>query len=158
MWVWIRFIWLRIGTSWRLQWTRQWISVLHKILGISFVAERLATAPEGLISMETVSYLLNTRRNTTLQVYFSLNHFQQENQWDSMFSCYTWFQSSSHKTKWPTSINWYPTKPIYRKKMSEREQIVDRAISSYTAAAGQLSGNSASTDCGKGSYKTRKED
>jgi hypothetical protein len=49
--VWIGLIWLRIGTSGGLLWTRQWTSGFHKMLGSSWVAVQLAASQEGFSSM-----------------------------------------------------------------------------------------------------------
>jgi hypothetical protein len=44
-------IWLRIGTSGGLLWTRWWTSGFLKMLGISWVATQLAASQEGLSSV-----------------------------------------------------------------------------------------------------------
>jgi hypothetical protein len=49
--VWIGSIWLRIGTSGGLLWTRLWTFGFHKTLGSSWVAAQLAASQEGLSSM-----------------------------------------------------------------------------------------------------------
>jgi hypothetical protein len=46
--VWIGLIWLRIGTSKRLLWTRWWTFGFHKMLGSFWVAAQLAASQEGL--------------------------------------------------------------------------------------------------------------
>jgi hypothetical protein len=48
---WIGLIWLRIGTSGWLLWTRKWTSGFHKMLGSTWVAAQLAAFQEGLSSM-----------------------------------------------------------------------------------------------------------
>jgi hypothetical protein len=48
-------IWLRIGTSGRLSYFRQWAFGFHKMGGISSVAEDLLASQEGLCSMILVS-------------------------------------------------------------------------------------------------------
>jgi hypothetical protein len=48
---WIGLIWLRIGTSERLLWTRQCTFCFHKMLGSSWVAAQLTASQEGLSSM-----------------------------------------------------------------------------------------------------------
>jgi hypothetical protein len=52
--VWIKSIWLGIGTSGGLLWTRQWTFGFHKILGSAWVPTRLETSQEGLSSIELV--------------------------------------------------------------------------------------------------------
>jgi hypothetical protein len=54
-------IWLRIGTSEQLLWTRQWTFGFHKILGISWVAAQLAASQEGLSSMSEWASDINHR-------------------------------------------------------------------------------------------------
>jgi hypothetical protein len=49
--VWIGLIWLRIGNSRGLLWTRQWTFGFHKMLGSSWVAAQLAASQEGLSSV-----------------------------------------------------------------------------------------------------------
>jgi hypothetical protein len=49
--LWIKLIWLRIGTSGGLLWTRYWTFGSHKMLGIFWVAAQLAASQEGLSSM-----------------------------------------------------------------------------------------------------------
>jgi hypothetical protein len=46
--VWIGSIWLRIGTSGELLWTRCWTFGFHNMLGNHLVAEQLVTSQEGL--------------------------------------------------------------------------------------------------------------
>jgi hypothetical protein len=59
--VWIGSVWLRIGTSGGLLWTRLWTSGFHKMLGSSRVAAQLAASQEGLSSKsEWVSRLKTT--------------------------------------------------------------------------------------------------
>jgi hypothetical protein len=48
-------IWLRIGTSTRLLYIGEWTFSFHKLLGNSWVDERLVTSQEGLISVELVT-------------------------------------------------------------------------------------------------------
>jgi hypothetical protein len=48
--VWIGLIWLRIGTSRVLLWTRLRTFGVHKILGSSWVAAKLSASQEGLSS------------------------------------------------------------------------------------------------------------
>jgi hypothetical protein len=77
--VWIGLIWLRIGTSGGLSWTRSWTSRFHKMLGSSRVAAQLAVSQEGLSSMsEWVICINNSDRcfwktwlNTVTENYFS---------------------------------------------------------------------------------------
>jgi hypothetical protein len=57
--VWIGLIWLRIGTSGWLSWTRWWTSGFHKMLGCSRVAAQLAASQEGLSSMSDPSIHLS---------------------------------------------------------------------------------------------------
>jgi hypothetical protein len=52
---WIGLIWLRIGTSGRLLWTRYWTFGFHKMLGSSWVAAQLAAPQEGLSSVSKLS-------------------------------------------------------------------------------------------------------
>jgi hypothetical protein len=52
LWVWTGYIWLRIGPSGGLLWTRFRTLGLYKMLGISWLAERLLASQEGLCSME----------------------------------------------------------------------------------------------------------
>jgi hypothetical protein len=49
--VWIGLIWLRIGTSGGLLWTRCWNFGFHKMLGSSWVAAQLLAPQEGLGSV-----------------------------------------------------------------------------------------------------------
>jgi hypothetical protein len=49
--VWTGSIWLRIGTSGRLLWTRWWTIGLLKMRGSSWVVARLASSQEGLSSV-----------------------------------------------------------------------------------------------------------
>jgi hypothetical protein len=49
--VWIGSIWLRIGTSEGLLWTRWWTFGFHKMPGSSWVAAQLAASQEGLSSV-----------------------------------------------------------------------------------------------------------
>jgi hypothetical protein len=49
--VWIGLIWLRIGTSGGLLWTRWWTFGFHKLVGSFWVAAQLAASQEGLSSM-----------------------------------------------------------------------------------------------------------
>jgi hypothetical protein len=58
--VWIGLIWLRIGTSGGLLWTRKWNFGFHKIWK-SWVTERQADSQEGLSSIELVIYLCGFR-------------------------------------------------------------------------------------------------
>jgi hypothetical protein len=53
--LWTGFIWLRITTIGWLLWIRQWAFGFHKMLEISWVAERLLTSHEVLGSMEWVN-------------------------------------------------------------------------------------------------------
>jgi hypothetical protein len=48
---WIGLIWLRIGTSGELLWTRYWTFRFHKMLGGSWGAAQLAAPQEGLSSV-----------------------------------------------------------------------------------------------------------
>jgi hypothetical protein len=48
-------IWLRIGTSGGLLWTRRWTFGFHKMLGSSWVAAQLAASQDGLSSMKLVT-------------------------------------------------------------------------------------------------------
>jgi hypothetical protein len=48
---WDGMIWLRIGTSGGLLWTRQWTFEFHKMLRSSWVAAQLAASQGGLSSM-----------------------------------------------------------------------------------------------------------
>jgi hypothetical protein len=50
--VWVVLIWLSVGTSGRLLWSR-----FHKMLGNSSVFERLQASRGGLGSMELPSYM-----------------------------------------------------------------------------------------------------
>jgi hypothetical protein len=50
--VWIGFIWLRIGTSVGLLWTRWWTFGFRKRQRTSWVAEGLSASEEGLCCME----------------------------------------------------------------------------------------------------------
>jgi hypothetical protein len=52
--VWTGFIWLTIGTSGSLLWTRQWTFVFRKMLGNAWVAEQLLASEDGLIFKELV--------------------------------------------------------------------------------------------------------
>jgi hypothetical protein len=61
--MWTGFIWLRIGTSGGILWTRWWKFGLHKRRGISWLAKWLLVSLEGLCSMELVSYLVIWTRN-----------------------------------------------------------------------------------------------
>jgi hypothetical protein len=45
-------IWFRIGTSGGLFWTRKWTIWFHKIVGISWIAEKLRTFRQELCFME----------------------------------------------------------------------------------------------------------
>jgi hypothetical protein len=54
--VWTGLIWLRIGTSGGLLWTRYWALGFHKMLGHSRIAAQLATSQEGLSSIELVRH------------------------------------------------------------------------------------------------------
>jgi hypothetical protein len=49
--VWTGSIWLRIGTSGGLLWTRWWTFGFHRMLGSSWVAAQLAASQEGLRSV-----------------------------------------------------------------------------------------------------------
>jgi hypothetical protein len=49
--VWTGSIWLKIGTSGGLLWTRQWTFGFHKMLGSSWVAVQFAASQEGLSSV-----------------------------------------------------------------------------------------------------------
>jgi len=49
---WTRLIWLRIGTGGWMLWMRWWRFALHKIRGISWLAEDLLASQEGPCSME----------------------------------------------------------------------------------------------------------
>jgi hypothetical protein len=49
--MWIGLIWLRIGTSGGLLWTRWWTFEFHKMLRISWMAAQLAASQKGLSSM-----------------------------------------------------------------------------------------------------------
>jgi hypothetical protein len=65
--VWTGSIWLRIGTSGGLLWTRWWTFGFLKMLGSSWVAAQLATSQEGLssVSKYTTNYrgvLYNVKR------------------------------------------------------------------------------------------------
>jgi hypothetical protein len=55
--VWTGSIWLRIGTSGRLLWTRYWNFGFRKMLGSSWGAAKPGTSQEGLSSMELVSFV-----------------------------------------------------------------------------------------------------
>jgi hypothetical protein len=48
---WIGFIWLRIGTSGGLLWTRYWTFGVHKMLGSSWGAAQFSAPQEGLSSV-----------------------------------------------------------------------------------------------------------
>jgi hypothetical protein len=50
-------IWLRIGTSGGLLWTRYWTFVFHKMLGSSWVAVQFASPEEGRSSLSLVNVL-----------------------------------------------------------------------------------------------------
>jgi hypothetical protein len=52
--VWTGSIWLRIGTSGGLLWTRWWTFGFHKMVGSYWVAAQLAASQEGLSSMKLV--------------------------------------------------------------------------------------------------------
>jgi hypothetical protein len=52
-------LWLRIGTSGGLLWTRWWTFGFHKMLGSSWVAAQLAASQEGLSSVS--KFLLHKR-------------------------------------------------------------------------------------------------
>jgi hypothetical protein len=54
--VWIGLIWLTIGTSGGLLWTRYWTFGFHKMLRSSWVAAKLAAPQDGLSSVS--KYLL----------------------------------------------------------------------------------------------------
>jgi hypothetical protein len=72
--VWIGLIWLRIGASGWLLWTRQWTSGFHKTLWSSWVAAQLAASQEGLSSMsewesEWLNAIIhNNKANCILQI------------------------------------------------------------------------------------------
>jgi hypothetical protein len=51
------FIWLMIGTNGRLLWTGKWSFGLHRMWGITGVAEELLASQEGLCSLELVNPL-----------------------------------------------------------------------------------------------------
>jgi hypothetical protein len=55
-----RLIWFRIGTSGGLFWTRKGIFWLHKILGISWIVEKLWTSRQELCFLELADYCLHT--------------------------------------------------------------------------------------------------
>jgi hypothetical protein len=52
--MWTGFLWLWIGPSGGLLWTKQWTFVLHKRWEICRIAERLLAPQEGICSMELV--------------------------------------------------------------------------------------------------------
>jgi hypothetical protein len=54
---WTGSIWLRIGTGGGLLWIQWWTFGLHKMRGISWVAEGVLASQEGLCSMEWVIIL-----------------------------------------------------------------------------------------------------
>jgi hypothetical protein len=54
--VWTGFIWLRIRTSGGFLWTWYWTFGFHKVLGNSWVDERLATSQKGLSSVSKYYY------------------------------------------------------------------------------------------------------
>ena len=45
---WTGLVWLRVGTSCRLLWTRYWTFVFHKMRWISWLAEEALASQEGL--------------------------------------------------------------------------------------------------------------
>jgi hypothetical protein len=53
--VWTGFIWLMTETSGTLLWTWDWTSRFHKMLGISWLGEKLLASQEGFCSLELVS-------------------------------------------------------------------------------------------------------
>jgi hypothetical protein len=53
--VWTGCIWLRIGTSDGLLWTRLWTFGFHKRWGISWLAEWMLASEEGLCLLHEVS-------------------------------------------------------------------------------------------------------
>jgi hypothetical protein len=56
---WIGWIWLRIGTSGGLLWTRYWTFGFHKMLGSSWGAAQLTASQEGLSSMNNFGNMLS---------------------------------------------------------------------------------------------------
>jgi hypothetical protein len=101
------FIWLRIGTSGGLLWTRWWIFVFHKMMGSLWVTVQLAASQEGLSSIKLfmfcnkncnensrsplftfrhlnlplLFYLLYLPSNVLLCFQFSLKFFCEKNKW-----------------------------------------------------------------------------
>jgi hypothetical protein len=57
--VWNGLIWLKLGTSEELLWTRQWTFGFHTMLGNSWVAERLEAYQKGLI-VSSVELVMET--------------------------------------------------------------------------------------------------
>jgi hypothetical protein len=66
--VWIRLIWLRIGTSGGLFWTRRWTSGFHKMLGISWGAAKL-TGSEGRLGSMSEWVNLCKGRSVSVQLF-----------------------------------------------------------------------------------------
>jgi hypothetical protein len=63
---WIGLIWLSVGTSSGLLWTRWWTSGFIKIREISWLAEALLAFQEGLFCMELVCFFQLCRKIRTV--------------------------------------------------------------------------------------------
>jgi hypothetical protein len=61
--VWTWCIWLRIGTSGGLLWTRQWTFGFHRRRGISWLAEWMLASQQGLCSRELVIKVFSKSTN-----------------------------------------------------------------------------------------------
>jgi hypothetical protein len=71
--IWIGLIWLRIGTSGGLLWTRYWTFGFHKMLESTWVAAQLAASQEGL---SPTSERAESVRNVRSQAYIASDWLQ----------------------------------------------------------------------------------
>jgi hypothetical protein len=107
--VWIGFIWLRIGTSGGLLWTRQWTFGFHKTLGSSWVAAQLAASQEGLSSMsEWVPHSkLNSYKCTVISclyvLFFCLCQTDKLSKWDWLVELNEWMTNQFHNIQLKTN-------------------------------------------------------
>jgi hypothetical protein len=70
---WIELIWLRIGTSGGLLWTRYWTFGFHKMLGSSSGAAQSAAPQEGLSSVSKCVFEFIFWSNVFINVFSSVD-------------------------------------------------------------------------------------
>jgi hypothetical protein len=85
--VWSGSIWLRIGTSGGLLWTRWWIFGFLKMLGSSWVAAQLAASQEGLSSVSKQVHSHRPEEQTAFRNRFLESVGNLDTEWSGVPPC-----------------------------------------------------------------------